>query len=195
MMPVTEKRTQRRDLFTRVKALSAAEKAAKSTAICETLARNEAVRQAELICSFAALDSEPDLSDLVRQFPEKEWAFASFSDAETLCFRIVSDEADLVQGDFGILTPSPECAEAAYADIDLVLTPGVGFDPESGHRLGRGKGHYDRFFDRLSEKVERVGVCFATQLTDVATESHDIAMHTLVTEEGLLEIKTPSEMS
>ncbi len=187
-MATDEKKQKRRELFTRLKSLSSAEKATKSASICTALANHELVQQAELICSFVALSSEPDLSLLWKQFPEKKWAFASFSDSETLCFRVVAHKNDLIEGDFGIHTPAPSCPQVPSKQIDLVLTPGVGFDPATGHRLGRGKGHYDRFFAGLAPGIAKLGICFATQLTKVITEPHDIPMCSLVTEDGVAKI-------
>lgn len=44
-------------------------------------------------------------------------------------------------------------------EIDLVLVPMFLFD-EKGHRVGYGKGYYDRFLRELSDKCVKVGVNF-----------------------------------
>lgn len=67
--------------------------------------------------------------------------------------------------------------------------PGVGFDPQSMNRLGRGKGHYDRYLAPLMKSgmpPALVGVCFSIQLVSLAPESHDVPMTKLVTENGFL---------
>jgi 5-formyltetrahydrofolate cyclo-ligase len=42
---------------------------------------------------------------------------------------------------------SVNCEGAAESGLDLIVTPGLGFDTELG-RLGRGMGFYDKFFAR-----------------------------------------------
>lgn len=67
----------------------------------------------------------------------------------------------------------------AYDQIDLAVIPGMAFD-SAGHRLGRGKGYYDRLLPRLTHAY-RLGLCFPFQLLDeVPAEPHDIAMHKVV---------------
>ena len=45
-----------------------------------------------------------------------------------------------------------------------------------GHRLGRGKGYYDRLLPRLSH-CYKIGICFDFQkVPSVPTEPTDIAM-------------------
>jgi len=44
-------------------------------------------------------------------------------------------------------------------DIDLVITPLLAFDA-MGHRVGFGRGFYDRLFSSLNNEVKRVGVSF-----------------------------------
>jgi 5-formyltetrahydrofolate cyclo-ligase len=66
--------------------------------------------------------------------------------------------------------------------IDLVIVPGLGFDPQ-GNRLGRSAGYYDRFLSRLKPSTTTVGVAFDQQIVDkVPTQSHDVAVHVVVTD-------------
>ena len=51
-------------------------------------------------------------------------------------------------------------------------------------RLGRGKGHYDRFFAR-APKALRIGLGWEQQMLDtVPAEAHDQALNALVSEAG-----------
>lgn len=65
------------------------------------------------------------------------------------------------------------------AAIDAIVVPGVAFDPY-GHRLGRGRGYYDRFLS-AAPSVYKIGLCFPFQLVShVPAEDHDIPMDTIV---------------
>jgi 5-formyltetrahydrofolate cyclo-ligase len=70
------------------------------------------------------------------------------------------------------------------AVVTIIFVPGLAFDLE-GHRLGRGKGHYDRFLSGLDPAVKRpilIGLCFDEQLIKtVPTEAHDVLMDYLCT--------------
>ena len=89
--------------------------------------------------------------------------------------RRYSGPADLQQGAFGIMEPTGELF-TDYAAIDVAIIPGMAFDDE-GHRLGRGKGYYDRFLAKLPPTTYKIGLCFSWQRVDhVPTDSHDIPM-------------------
>ena len=42
-------------------------------------------------------------------------------------------------------------------NINIVITPLLAFDPK-GHRVGYGKGFYDRFFASLNKDAKRIGI-------------------------------------
>ena len=78
---------------------------------------------------------------------------------------------DLQPGAFGIMEPTGELF-LDYAAIDVAVIPGVAFDSE-GHRLGRGRGYYDRLLPRLTHAY-KLGVCLPWQMVDsVPCEPHD----------------------
>jgi 5-formyltetrahydrofolate cyclo-ligase len=54
-----------------------------------------------------------------------------------------------------------------------MFVPGLAFTAD-GHRLGRGRGYYDRLLANLPPSVFRVGVCLASQMTSsIPHEPHD----------------------
>lgn len=85
--------------------------------------------------------------------------------------------ADLREGAFHILEPVGQ-RFTDWSRIDAVLVPGMAFDAE-GHRLGRGKGYYDRLLADL--KGKKIGVCFDFQkVLEVPVDAFDIPVDIVV---------------
>jgi 5-formyltetrahydrofolate cyclo-ligase len=83
-------------------------------------------------------------------------------------------------------------APADPATVDLVVVPGLAFD-RSGHRLGQGGGHYDRFLPFLRPDATRVGLCFDTQLLDrVPHEPADEPVDIVVTDRRTVDCRAPA---
>ncbi len=80
--------------------------------------------------------------------------------------------------------PSNE-EEVPLQKIDVFLVPGLAFDRE-GHRLGRGKGFYDRVL--CQAKGIKIGLAGVHQISDeiLPNESHDIKVDAVVTDCFLL---------
>jgi 5-formyltetrahydrofolate cyclo-ligase len=85
---------------------------------------------------------------------------------------------DLRQGAYGIMEPTGEVF-TDYDAIDVAIIPGMAFD-EAGHRLGRGKGYYDRFLARVPN-LYKIGLCFSWQLVaHIPCDEHDIRMDRII---------------
>lgn len=84
------------------------------------------------------------------------------------------DPSRMQSGGYGIMEPqTPEFPESWYGEIDMALVPGMAFDRQ-GHRLGRGKGFYDRLLPRL-ENARLVGICFPFQIVaKVPCDKYDV---------------------
>jgi len=102
---------------------------------------------------------------------------------EGLEWAAVRDWSSLRPGRFGILEPLGP-ADPAPGPADLVLLPGLAFD-ETGWRLGRGGGFYDRAFPDPERAPLRVGIGFAFQrIASVPHDSRDRRVDAIVTELG-----------
>ena len=69
-----------------------------------------------------------------------------------------------------------------YEDtIDLFIIPGRAFS-NSGKRLGRGKGYYDRFLaQKKYKKAKKMGIGYSFQMfPEIPTNSHDIDMDIVI---------------
>jgi 5-formyltetrahydrofolate cyclo-ligase len=82
---------------------------------------------------------------------------------------------------------NPVCSvPVPYEEIDLVVTPGLGFD-RNGNRLGRGGCYYDRFFADPLLKAVRCGFAFKEQLVDeIPMEPHDQKMDIIITDDEVI---------
>lgn len=82
---------------------------------------------------------------------------------------------------FGAMEPV-DGEHVAPADVDVVCTPGVAFDPE-GRRVGYGGGYYDRLFDRVNPAALRIAIAFELQVVDgtLPQGPFDRRVHVVVT--------------
>lgn len=107
-------------------------------------------------------------------------------DAETLRFRRWDADAALEPAGFGTVGPSPT---APVLVPDIIVLPLAAFDRQ-GHRIGYGKGHYDRAVAGIVGSGARpllVGLAFAVQEVDkVPFEPHDIPLDYILTEDELI---------
>lgn len=107
---------------------------------------------------------------------------------ELLAFHEVMDLEQLSQGSFGILEPCPVTAAQEQPGFDLMVVPGVAFDLR-GHRVGFGKGYYDRYLANLQQLPVLVGLCHDFQVCpEVPAEGHDFRMHYLVSESRTVQL-------
>lgn len=97
------------------------------------------------------------------------------------------DSEPLIPGVFDILVPPGENLLTSVAPTDLVLIPGVGFD-RAGHRLGRGRGYYDRALRGVLAGALRVGLAHECQVVShIPVDEHDERVNYIVTEKRLIE--------
>ena len=69
--------------------------------------------------------------------------------------------------------------------IEVVFVPLLVFD-QHGHRVGYGKGYYDRFLDQCSESTLKVGLTFFDPVTKIEDiETHDISLDFALTPERI----------
>lgn len=77
----------------------------------------------------------------------------------------------------GVPTPSEK--------IDMVLVPLLVFD-KLGHRVGYGKGFYDKLLATCSPQCKTVGLSLFPPIDKITdTESHDFPLQAVVTPEGV----------
>lgn len=138
--------------------------------------------EAQTIMAYYSLPDEVNTHALIDELVAegKTVLLPKVTGADTMELRRYTGRADLQEGAYHILEPVGEPFTDLSA-IDLILVPGLAFDA-AGHRLGRGRGYYDRFLHSKNRPYYvKIGVCFDFQKVDeVPVDAHDIAMDKVV---------------
>ena len=140
------------------------------------------LREATVVLAYYSLPDEVCTHVLLDELVAdgKTVLLPKVTGADTMELRRYTGRADLQEGAYHILEPVGEPFTDLSA-IDLILVPGLAFDA-AGHRLGRGRGYYDRFLHSKNRPYcVKIGVCFDFQKVDeVPVDAHDIAMDKVV---------------
>lgn len=175
------KKELRAHVRTLKKSYTAESLAAMSLAVCRGVMRRAEWASARTVLLYSPLGDEVDVRPLIME---------ACADGRTVLFPVVKGDdlelrlfrgfSSMLVGAYGIMEPVGEALpEERYGEVDLAVVPGMAFDA-TGHRLGRGRGYYDRLLPRLGSAV-RVGVCFPFQLVgEVPSCGHDVSMHAVV---------------
>lgn len=151
-----------------------------SLPIVERLLAHPAVIEARIILMYYSLPDEVDTHNTVEQLRRqgKTVLLPRVVDDGRMEIRMYETPDDLVKGHYGIMEPAGK-PYTAYADINVAVVPGMAFDRE-GHRLGRGKGYYDRFLPKATEAY-KIGVCFDFQkLDEIPSDKYDVKMDCII---------------
>ncbi|QJA06580.1 5-formyltetrahydrofolate cyclo-ligase [Thermosulfurimonas marina] len=157
-----------------------------SRKITERLLELELFRQARVIFFFASFGDEVETWEALGRALLEGKVVAlprTHLRERTLSFHRLYTLGELVPGPFGILEPPAENPEIPPEAAQLVLVPGLAFDPQ-GRRLGYGGGFYDRLLSRT--QGFRLALAFECQIVErVPTEAHDLRVEAILTEKGL----------
>ncbi len=150
-----------------------------SLGIVEKLLAHQRVRDSHTILLYSPLLDEVDISPMLDIFlPDKTVLLPKVTGNTSMELRRYTGAEALSAGAFGIMEPVGEVF-SDYRSIDLAIVPGMAFDPK-GHRLGRGRGYYDRLLAQMPN-VYKIGVCFSFQLVEaIPTDATDILMDDVV---------------
>jgi len=115
----------------------------------------------------------------------KKIAFPSVV-GDQLFFCEVQDLSSLKKGAFGIMEPCATGKIFTPEEADVLVVPGVAFDL-NGHRIGYGKGYYDKMLQHLEGHGKLVGLCYDFQLVnEILAEPHDVKMDMIITEKRVV---------
>lgn len=106
--------------------------------------------------------------------------------------RAFKDPTELAENKWGI--PEPKGGETIDSNkIDMVLIPLLCFDPR-GHRVGYGKGFYDRLLTKCRPACVKVGLSYFPPIADIDdVGEHDVKLDYCVTPERVFEFGTKKD--
>lgn len=170
-------------------AMSPEQRSEKSHRACQNLISTPQFQSATTIMMYLSLPHEVDTSEAILHAWQLGKAVAvpkiSWQQRRMMAVEINSLETGISTSDFGLRNPVAG-APVPFEEIDLVITPALGFD-RSGNRLGRGGSYYDRFFTDEKFKASKCGLAFAEQVVDsVPVDSTDVPVDFLVTDEEIV---------
>lgn len=150
-----------------------------SQQVAQRLVDTDCWRQAHCILLYASLPDEVCTDWLIQQaLDSHKQVYLPVVVGDDLELRSYDKNTLLYKGAYDISEPSGQRLDD-LTHIDLAVVPGMAFTNE-GHRLGRGRGYYDRLLPKLTN-AHLVGLCFPFQLLQtIPTEAHDIRMHSVI---------------
>jgi 5-formyltetrahydrofolate cyclo-ligase len=169
------------------KALSAEDCMGKSLIIQQRLISTEEYSHAEVLALYSSIKKEVDTRKVIEMsLSSGKMVLLPAVSGGRLLFRELKEISDLQKGKFGILEP-PATSKAFALDLaDLIVLPGIAFDIK-GHRVGYGKGYYDKSLHHLEGQGKLVAVCYDFQLVEeIAGEPHDVKVDMIITEKRIV---------
>lgn len=164
-----DKKELRQIIRSRKKAFSQEELAEKSVLILKKLEGHLLFQNAQNVMLYASLPDEVQTMDFIKKWQSRKKIILPTIVGDDIVPVELTTESNMKIGDFNILEPENQ---PYNEDIDIIVIPGMAFD-KAGHRLGRGKGFYDRFLAK-HPTTKTIGLCFDFQIMEnIPIEAHD----------------------
>lgn len=172
-----DKKTLRQNIRAAKKQHSAEELRKQSETIMAKLAAHPRFLAAAKVMLYASLPDEVQTLDFIETWRHRKTLILPTVAGDDIIPVELAEDTAYAEGDFHIPEPQNRPYEG---DFDLIVVPGMAFDRE-GHRLGRGRGYYDRFLSQHPQ-VHTIGLCFDFQFVpEVPCEPHDRIMDEILT--------------
>ena len=169
----------RKEVFARRRAATQEEIQEKSRMIYEKITALPEFLDAD--CFFAYMDFKKEVMtrDLIEKALEMGKTVAvPRVEGDDMVYYEIKDFSTLKSGYFGIM--EPDGGKVCTREEGFLLVPGVAFDP-ARHRVGYGKGFYDRYLSRHTQHAT-VAMALDFQIVEtVPSDVYDICPQMLIT--------------
>lgn len=138
-------------------------------------------------------NKEPDtwliIDRIRREFPQVRISIPKINPKKNEIESYYFEGLDQLQeGNWGIKEPKQGIATNPH-DIDVVLVPMLAFDVR-GHRVGYGKGYYDRFLSTCRPDCEKIGLSLFPPMGNIPIEESDIALDWCITPDKIYKLSS-----
>lgn len=162
--------------------LTPAEKQRQANSVFHDIECLKQFKAAKVVLLYHSLPDELPTHSVIEHWSNTKTVLLPRVDGERLRLYRYSPTL-MVHGSYNIFEPSMSCPEYSINDVDLAIIPAMAFDSK-GHRLGRGKGFYDRLL--AASSVTKIGVAFNSQIVNnVSTDAFDIDMDIVISDKNL----------
>ena len=136
-------------------------------------------QSATAVMLYYSLPDEVDTHHFINEIAtEKNVVLPVVVDNEHIELRMFHNAGEMKYGAYDIMEPTGEVFDR-YEEIDVAVIPGMAFD-DNCHRLGRGKGYYDRFLKKIPDAY-KIGICFNFQkVENVPSSEYDVNMDEVI---------------
>jgi 5-formyltetrahydrofolate cyclo-ligase len=123
------------------------------------------MRRAQTVLLFYSFGSEVPTAGIARSLLDggRRVLLPYLEESSMEAAELRADQSPITSA-YGPKEP-PERVAVDPSEVDIVVTPGLGFDRE-GYRIGYGGGHYDRYLSRLGPHATRIGIGFDAQVLE-----------------------------
>ena len=178
------KKALRGRLIKKRDALTAEQVREMSSAICGRLLVHERFKESRIIGVYLQKGNEADTWPVIEAAIKLGKTVCAPVTDHKITFYPLRPSDELKKGRFGI--PEPETRNREPLEPDLILVPGVAFGL-CMHRLGYGKGYYDRYLAKSF--AYRIGICYDFQVAErLPAHEDDQRMDGIVTEKRTIPI-------
>ena len=154
-----------------------------SLSIMSSLLSHSQIQKADSVLMYHSLPDEVDTHsalDKLLAMGKKVLLPKVISDTEMTIHEYTGKDSLQPSEPYGILEPTTPELSIINCQLSIAIVPGMAFDRQ-GHRLGRGKGYYDRFLSQIPN-IYIIGVCFPFQMLEsIPSESTDVVMDEVIT--------------
>ncbi|GMO45429.1 MAG: 5-formyltetrahydrofolate cyclo-ligase [Termitinemataceae bacterium] len=190
------KQELRKEMKQKLKGLSKEQFAVEGQKAAARLIKTELWQSYKRILIYLSMPDELDTTALLNAaFNEGKEVYSPKVESDTSMrfFRVSADESSWVTGAFDIREPAGRESDVFDPNDGkaLVISPGLAFD-RSGNRMGRGKGYYDRFYEKLfsaSPDSACCALCMSISIVpSVPTDMYDRKVNAICTQDEFIKL-------
>ncbi|XP_065883568.1 5-formyltetrahydrofolate cyclo-ligase-like isoform X3 [Dysidea avara] len=175
----------RKSLKRAIMGLNEVDRHQQSISLCQKLIATSAYQSSKRVSVFISMNDEVDTTPIIHDvLKTNRLLYVPWYDPNNVTMKMLrvtslDDYNSLPMTKWGVKQPVGDDDREESHDLDLVVTPGLGFTMD-GKRIGRGKGYYDNYLSKCrasGHTAITIAMAFSVQICDeLPTGSHDMTL-------------------